>query len=115
VDKTFLLQEVTQFALDGIEEVLSWPRHGYKTTKRKGMVWNKLIAAQSILENAPRLKLDNEMKYDNKRLNDSENWNLAFYILWFLRNRKLFLAFKMDSLLGLILLSFATFGRSSGE
>jgi hypothetical protein len=67
---------VTQSALDGREEVLSWPRHGYKTTKRKGMVWNKLIAAQSILENAPRLKLDNEKKYDNKRVNDSENWNL---------------------------------------
>jgi hypothetical protein len=47
------------------------------------MVWNKLIAAQSIPENAPRLKLNNEKKYDNKSLNDSEHLQFGFRILCF--------------------------------
>jgi hypothetical protein len=34
--KAFLLQEATQSALDGREEVLPWPRNGYNTAKRKG-------------------------------------------------------------------------------
>jgi hypothetical protein len=42
-------------------------------TKRRVMLWIKLIPAQSMLENAAQLKLDNESQHDNKSLNDNEN------------------------------------------
>jgi hypothetical protein len=40
------------------------------------VVWNKLTATQSIIVDPPLLKLDHKRKCDNKRVNDSENWNL---------------------------------------